>query len=154
ALNGFGDHSYQPRAVSIFEALVAERPAEARYRYDLAAALLGSQIFRRDGHLRARTLLEEVVRAEPGAPEYKAQLARCYHGLASRPADSAQGRADLERARDLLEDLVKAGTASQDDTTMLATISEALGATEADAGRLDEAIGWYRRAQDVREGLA
>jgi serine/threonine-protein kinase len=154
--NGDPVHEVTDSSISIFEALTAELPASRRYQLDLALSLMGSGLGTdRESDLpRARAILERLVTSDPGARQYQAELARCYHRMGSRREAEDRGQGDLTRARDLLEALVKDDPKSTEHRTNLADVCDSLGAAQADANRTDEAIRSYRRALQIRDALA
>ncbi len=144
------------KAARILEALVAEHPEVADYRYDLSEtyAMLGDRgppgpeapdrgpAQRSPAMLeKALALSEQLVAEHPNIPDYAVSSVNIRLRLAQsfRAADPARAEANLRKALDVQAALVRRFPQSPAYKFWLAAIEESLGGLFQEHGRLGEA---------------
>jgi len=104
----------------------------------------------------AISALESLVRAAPGNPSYRSNLATALYNFANLQMANHDGTKfwqNYERARDLWEGLVREFPSATSYSALLATAYGNLGVLHRMAGQLEEARASLDRAREIGEGL-
>ncbi len=104
----------------------------------------------------AISVLESLMRASPGNPVYRGNLASALFNFANFQLVTPHGTnylQNLERARDLWEGLVREFPSATSYSALLASAYGNLGVLHRYAGRLDEARASLNRTREICEGL-
>lgn len=152
-------------ARDFFQRFVDENAEESGRRADLAATLikLGRVTAEIDDTagaivllLRARTILEDLMRQHPHEVNTQHELAMCYNSLGGRYRDAGQlleALAMLQRGVDTVEPLAAAPGSSAEHRSTYALCLNNLGVVHRDLNEPDKAEAVYLAARGVQERL-
>ncbi len=150
------------RALGYLDGLAQEAGDDRELQSELAVAYdkIGSLTFdvarSLEIHLKARSLNQALVKAEPGNRKYQEQLAVSYSyiaDLSKEGGDSSGALDNNEKARAIMEALVSSDTANIQYRSRLAANYEDLSKTLTEIGQITEAMKYDRKALVIRKEL-
>jgi serine/threonine protein kinase len=150
------------KALEYLDSLAQEAGDDRELQGELAAAydkigLLTFDVAKAlEIHLKARSLNETLVKAEPGNPKYQQQLAVSYSYVADLSKESGDSSGELdnnEKARALMEALVASDPANIQYRSRLAENYEEMSMTLTEIGQITKAMEYGRKALVIRGAL-
>jgi serine/threonine protein kinase/tetratricopeptide (TPR) repeat protein len=154
------------QALPLVDALIAEFPNNAHYRYHAGAIRLGratalKMVDRRaeaEADFRQAIDFFRGLRAEfPAEPRYASQLAICHNNLGNLLGEAQQSRnegvAQLEAAAKIWSELVEAYPEAGEYRFELGRTSNNLGVRLGELERHEQAVAAYQRAIDVHRRM-
>jgi tetratricopeptide (TPR) repeat protein len=148
-----------------YEKFASEAAADPKLQADLAITFskigdlndqIGSLDDAEQAYRQARTILEQLVHAQPAQPEHQRSLARCCNNLGQllrKRGDVAAARAELQQALRLQQRLAERWPRAAAHRADLAATHGNLGLLADQAGDTARAAEHYRSAIRIQESI-